>query len=68
GMSGAWAGSAAAAPGGFPDYRHLKPLLTPSQLTYNPTGEIIFPCIRGVYDRLSSPLGRYYLYYAPHDA
>lgn len=59
---------AAAAPGGFPDYRHVRTLLKPGQLSYNPTGEIIFPCIRGVYDKLSNPLGRYYLYYAPHDA
>jgi len=58
----------AAAPGGFPDYRYVKTLLTPSQLKYNPTGEIIFPCIRGTKGRLSAPLGRYYLYYAPHDA
>ncbi|MFC9605535.1 hypothetical protein ACFTTN_18940 [Streptomyces niveus] len=58
----------AAAPGGFPNYRYLKTLLTPSQLKYNPTGEIIFPCIRGVYDKLADPLGRYYLYYGPHDA
>lgn len=66
--TGATASPAVAAPGGFPDYKHLKPLLTPSRLKYNPTGEIIFPCIRGVYDRLANPLGRYYLYYAPHDA
>ncbi|WP_127467669.1 hypothetical protein [Streptomyces sp. B27] len=59
---------ASAAPAGFPDYRHVRTLLKPGQLAYNPTGEIIFPCIRGVYDRLSNPLGRYYLYYAPHDA
>ncbi|MBC9712688.1 hypothetical protein H9Y04_08880 [Streptomyces sp. TRM66268-LWL] len=59
---------ALAAPGGFPDYRYVRTLLTPSQLAYNPTGEIIFPCVRGVYDKLTSPLGRYYLYYAPHDA
>ena len=58
----------AAAPGGFPDYRYVKTLLTPSQLKYNPTGEIIFPCIRGTSGRLSAPLGRYHLYYAPHDA
>ncbi|ONK16167.1 hypothetical protein [Streptomyces sp. MP131-18] len=64
----ATAPAAAAAPGGFPDYTHLGTLLTPGRLSYNPTGEIIFPTIRGVYDRLSSPLGRYYLYYAPHDA
>ncbi|MEW2180410.1 hypothetical protein AB0890_29310 [Streptomyces sp. NPDC005406] len=61
-------GAAAAAPGGFPDYRYVKTLLTPAKLKYNPTGEIIFPCIRGVYDKLANPLGRYYLYYGPHDA
>lgn len=60
--------SAAAAPGGFPDYRYVRTLLTPSQLKYNPTGEIIFPCIRGTAGRIAGALGRYYLYYAPHDA
>ncbi|MGW7695161.1 hypothetical protein ACWGMA_41170 [Streptomyces asiaticus] len=59
---------ASAAPGGFPDYTYVRTLLKPSQLKYNPTGEIIFPTVRGVYDKLASPLGRYYLYYAPHDA
>lgn len=68
GLIATGAGRAVAAPGGFPDYRHLKPLLTPSRLKYNPTGEIIFPCVRGVYDKLANPLGRYYLYYATHDA
>lgn len=68
GLTALGTGSAAAAPAGFPDYTYLRTLLTPGQLTHhNPTGEIIFPCIRGVYDRLRSPLGRYYLYYAPHD-
>ncbi|MFD4948169.1 hypothetical protein ACFVYE_13785 [Streptomyces sp. NPDC058239] len=61
-------GTAAAAPAGFPDYRYVKTLLEPSQLKYNPTGEIIFPCIRGAAGRVPAPLGRYYLYYAPHDA
>ncbi|EGX55981.1 secreted protein [Streptomyces zinciresistens K42] len=60
--------AAQAAPGGFPDYTPVRTLLTPSRLKYNPTGEIIFPCVRGVYDKLSNPLGRYHLYYAPHDA
>ncbi|MFJ6700579.1 twin-arginine translocation signal domain-containing protein [Streptomyces sp. NPDC091272] len=58
----------AAVPAGFPQYKYVKTLLKPSQLKYNPTGEIIFPCIRGVAGRIASPLGRYYLYYAPHDA
>ncbi|WP_326769667.1 hypothetical protein OG978_38575 [Streptomyces sp. NBC_01591] len=61
-------GTAAAAPAGFPDYRYVRTLLDPSQLKYNPTGEIIFPCIRGAAGRVPKPLGRYYLYYAPHDA
>jgi hypothetical protein len=67
-VGGLSAPSASAAPGGFPDYTYVRTLLTPSQLKYNPTGEIIFPCVRGVYDKLSAPLGRYYLYYGPHDA
>lgn len=66
-LGGLGARPALAAPGGFPDYRHVGTLLTPDQLEYSPTGEIIFPCVRGVYDRLADPLGRYYLYYAPHD-
>lgn len=60
--------AASAAPGGFPDYRYTKTLLTPSQLAYNPTGEIIFPCVRGTEGRVPGARGRYYLYYAPHDA
>ncbi|MFJ6855516.1 hypothetical protein ACIQM3_34180 [Streptomyces sp. NPDC091271] len=60
--------SASAAPGGFPDYTYVRTLLRPEDLAYNPTGEIIFPCIRGTVGRISPALGRYYLYYAPHDA
>ncbi|MEU6679106.1 hypothetical protein [Streptomyces sp. NPDC046925] len=62
------AGTAAAAPGGFPDYTYVRTVLKPSDLAYNPTGEIIFPCLRGTVGRVSNALGRYYLYYAPHDA
>ncbi|WP_326692256.1 hypothetical protein OIE63_37395 [Streptomyces sp. NBC_01795] len=60
--------TAAVAPGGFPDYRYLSTLLAPEDLAYNPTGEIIFPCVRGTSGRVQDALGRYYLYYAPHDA
>ncbi|WP_433044760.1 twin-arginine translocation signal domain-containing protein [Dactylosporangium sp. CS-033363] len=56
-----------AAPAGFPDYRYLGVPFNKSALRYNPTGELIFPCIRGVYDKISGGLGRYYLYYAPHE-
>jgi hypothetical protein len=51
---------------GFPTYRYLRDAFD-RPLRYNPTGEMIFPCVRGVYDKISNPLGRYYLYYGPHD-
>ncbi|GAA2524951.1 hypothetical protein [Winogradskya humida] len=56
----------AALPGGMPTYTYLRDALT-MPLNYNPTGEFIFPCIRGVYDKISGARGRYYLYYAPHE-
>src|SRR4051812_29473359 len=61
-------GTASAAPAGFPDYRFVRVAFDKTKLKYNPTGELIFPCIRGVAGRVAGPLGRYYLYYAPHDA
>ncbi|MEU4422084.1 hypothetical protein AB0F81_15775 [Actinoplanes sp. NPDC024001] len=56
----------AAGPAGMPTYRYLRDALK-LPLAYNPTGEFIFPCIRGVYDKISGARGRYYLYYAPHE-
>jgi hypothetical protein len=62
------AAPASAGPAGFPTYAYLRTAFDKSNLTYNPTGEFIFPCIRGTAGRLSAPLAKYYLYYAPHDA
>jgi hypothetical protein len=62
------AGSASAGPAGFPTYRYLKTALDKAALKYNPTNELIFPCIRGTAGRVANALGRFYLYYAPHDA
>ncbi|MFD9702580.1 hypothetical protein [Lentzea sp. NPDC059081] len=59
---------AAAAPAGFPDYRYSRLALVKSKLRYNPTGELIFPTIRGTKDRIAGARAAYYLYYAPHDA
>ncbi|SES27365.1 hypothetical protein SAMN05216188_12961 [Lentzea xinjiangensis] len=59
---------AVAAPAGFPDYRYRRLALVKSKLRYNPTGELIFPTIRGTRDRIPGALAAYYLYYAPHDA
>jgi hypothetical protein len=61
-------GAAAAAPAGFPDYAFLRTAFDKSALRYNPTNELIFPCIRGTVGRLANPRARFYLYYAPHDA
>ncbi|GIG88058.1 glycoside hydrolase family protein [Plantactinospora endophytica] len=58
---------ALAGPAGFPSYRYVRDAFA-GPLRYNPTGEFIFPCVRGVYDKISNRLGRYYLYYGPHDA
>lgn len=59
---------AQAGPAGFPTYQYIGTPFNKANLRYNPTNELIFPCIRGMYDKIPNPLGRYYLYYAPHDA
>jgi hypothetical protein len=60
------AAAQAALPAGMPAYTYLRDALR-LPLNYNPTGEFIFPCIRGVYDKISGARARYYLYYAPHE-
>ncbi|MFI2371865.1 hypothetical protein [Streptomyces sp. NPDC018833] len=50
----------------MPTYRYLRNALA-GPLRYDPTGEFIFPTIRGVYDKISGARARYYLYYAPHE-
>jgi hypothetical protein len=52
---------------GFPVYTYLKNAL-PANLNYNPTGELIFPCIIDATEHIAAPKAKYYLYYAPHDA
>jgi hypothetical protein len=59
---------AAAGPAGFPTYQYIGTAFNKANLRYNPTNELIFPCIRGVYDKIGNARARYYLYYAPHDA
>ncbi|MDU0287875.1 hypothetical protein [Saccharothrix longispora] len=61
-------GTAGAEPAGFPTYRYQGLALDKARLRYNPTGELIFPCVRGTVGRVSGALGRFHLYYAPHDA
>jgi hypothetical protein len=59
---------ASARPAGFPDYKFVRTAFDKSKLKYNPTDELIFPCVRGTSGRIANPLGKYYLYYAPHNA
>jgi hypothetical protein len=61
-------GTANAAPAGFPTYTYQRVAFDKAKLRYNPTGELIFPSVRGTAGRIPNALGRFYLYYAPHDA
>ncbi|WP_340699090.1 hypothetical protein [Cellulosimicrobium funkei] len=72
-LAGTVGGIAAPAPAhaavpGFPTFRYLGQPLDRSTLRYNPTNELIFPSVRYVAGRVENPLGRWYMYYAPHDA
>ena len=61
--------SAAAAVPGFPTFTRLGAAMDKSTLGYAPARkEIIFPSVRHVAGRIRDPLGRWYMYYAPHDA
>jgi len=43
-------------------------VLDPKKLRYNPHDDLIFPSVIRVDGRIEKPLGKYYMYYAPHDA
>lgn len=53
---------------GWPVFTHVSEPFDRESLAYNPTNELIFPCIRMAEGRAPAPLARYYLYYSPHDA
>ncbi|GAA4960610.1 twin-arginine translocation signal domain-containing protein [Kineococcus glutinatus] len=59
---------AAQALSGWPTFTHRGVPFRREDLAYNPTDELIFPCIRLVAGRAADPLGRWYLYYSPHNA
>ncbi|WP_199043854.1 hypothetical protein [Glycomyces salinus] len=61
------ASPARAAIPGFPEFTRLGAALDKSSLDYNPTDELIFPSIRLAAGRVRNPLGKWYMYYAPHD-
>lgn len=51
---------------GLPRMRHVGVVIDPSNLKYNPCNDAIFPSVIKT-DQLQNPLGKFYMYYAPHD-
>lgn len=47
---------------------YSKVLIYRDKAIYNPTNEFIFSAVIQATDHLTNPLGKYYMYYAPHDA
>ncbi|XOQ13459.1 MAG: BIG2 domain-containing protein [Shouchella clausii] len=52
----------------LPLFHFEKTLIEPSEMRYNPTGEVDFPTVIRAADYFENPLGTYYMYYGPHDA
>ena len=54
-------------PPALPAFHHRGVVLDYADLKYNPCNDIIVPSVVRT-DELQKPLGRYYMYYAPHNA
>lgn len=52
--------------GPLPEFTFQGVALRPDDLAYAPTGQLIHPTIIKTEGRVKDPLGKYYLYYAPH--
>ncbi|MEM0895889.1 MAG: hypothetical protein AAGJ79_03310 [Verrucomicrobiota bacterium] len=50
----------------LPEFVFRGVALHPDDLEFTPTDQLIHPAIVKTEDRIQNPLGRYYLYYAPH--
>jgi hypothetical protein len=50
----------------LPEFTFRGVALRPENLSYAPTGELEHPTVIKMEGRVENPLGRYYLYYAPH--
>ncbi len=55
-------------PAGLPVFRHHSIVLDYQNLKYNPCNDVIIPSVIRAQPNLTKPLGRFYLYYAPHNA
>lgn len=54
-------------PAGLPVFKHHSIVLDYKNLKYNPCNDVIIPSVIRT-EHLDKPLGKYYLYYAPHNA
>lgn len=54
------------AEGPLPDFEFQGVALHPGDLKYTPTEQLIHPAIIKTEGRVKNPLGKYYMYYAPH--
>ena len=52
--------------GPLPEFTFKGVALHPEGLSYAPTEQLVHPSIMKMEGRVKTPLGRYYLYYAPH--
>lgn len=59
-------GFAAFGDGPLPEFTFKGVAPHPKRLAYTPTGQLIHPSIIKTEGRVKNPLGRYYMYYAPH--
>ena len=58
--------AAAVRAAGLPRFEHVGTVLDYADLKYNPADDVIFPSVIKT-DKLEKPLGKYYMYYAPHN-
>jgi hypothetical protein len=56
------------APATFPVFEYQKVVIDPAEMNYNPTNEFDFPTVIKASDYFENPLGKYYMYYGPHDS
>jgi hypothetical protein len=52
----------------LPAFRYQGVVLEAANLKYRPHDDIIYPTVVRAEGRVPQPLGKFYLYYAPHDA
>jgi len=54
------------AAGPLPEFTFQGVALHPKNLSYSPTDDLVHPSIIKTEERIEKPLGKYYMYYAPH--